>query len=796
MSTPLGSSQFFVTERVEEGQSLRFEDGDSASLSFTPASTGNTQTFTISLWLKRANLTAGYILRASEFYLYYTSDNALNYYDYRSGADGVILKTNAVYRDASAWYHIVLASDRTQSTAADRVKLYVNNEQITSFATETYPTTSEDSYFNNSANTHYLGGTTSNYFDGYIANFAFIDGQQLDPTSFGKYDGTLWKPKSDADIQSLTFGTNGFFLNFSDSADIGADTSGNGNDWTPTNLASTDVVLDGPYNGGNFCVVNPLTKSSGGALQQGNLLIPFGGTYPSTVMGSMGVSSGKWYWEIRFTGGAYTNGHAAGIATPEMANRNIDPYATTNPYNHYYDSRGYFYNSGTNTSASTFAPNDIIGFALDIDNDQISYYKNGTLVGSAQSIETGQTWMPFHKNSSFTSLVQRANFGQDSSFNGTVTPQGNTDDNGLGDFYYAPPSGFLSLNTANMPEPSITAPDEYFDTLTWSKTGADNSNITLTGLSFQPDLIWAKGRSNAMSHQIADAVRGTGKSLSSDSTNGDSTNDADGYVSSFNSDGFTASAGSVDNFYFNYLNGYTYVAWNWLAGGTAVSNTDGSITSQVSANPTAGFSIVSWTQGTAGTDTVGHGLGVKPAMVIHKRRSSSSSWSVWHKDMDANPDNYYMTLDSTASKAGSTGWESPTTTTLTPYIGSSGETWITYCFAEVEGFSAIGSYTGNGSTDGPMVFTGMRPAWVMIKSSSVSTTQWMIWDNKRDTYNLSTNALRPNTSAVETTGFDIDILSNGFKVRDTGTETSLNQSSGTYIYIAFSEAALKYANAR
>jgi len=479
-----------------------------------------------------------------------------------------------------------------------------------------------------------------------------------------------------------------------------------------------------------------------------------------------------------------------------MANRNIDPYATTNPYNHYYDSRGYFYNSGTNTSASTFAPNDILGFALDIDNDQISYYKNGTLVGSAQSIETGQTWMPFHKNSSFTSLVQRANFGQDSSFNGTVTPQGNTDDNGLGDFYYAPPSGFLSLNTANMPEPSITAPDEYFDTLTWSKTGADNSNITLTGLSFQPDLIWAKGRSNAMSHQIADAVRGTGKSLSSDSTNGDSTNDADGYVSSFNSDGFTASAGSVDNFYFNYLNGYTYVAWNWLAGGTAVSNTDGSITSQVSANPTAGFSIVSWTQGTAGTDTVGHGLGVKPAMVIHKRRSSSSSWSVWHKDMDANPDNYYMTLDSTASKAGSTGWESPTTTTLTPYIGSSGETWITYCFAEVEGFSAIGSYTGNGSTDGPMVFTGMRPAWVMIKSSSVSTTQWMIWDNKRDTYNLSTNALRPNTSAVETTGFDIDILSNGFKVRDTGTETSLNQSSGTYIYIAFSEAALKYANAR
>jgi len=808
MSTPLGSSQFFVTERVEEGQSLRFEDGDSASLSFTPASTGNTQTFTISLWLKRANLTAGYILRASEFYLYYTSDNALNYYDYRSGADGVILKTNAVYRDASAWYHIVLASDRTQSTAADRVKLYVNNEQITSFATETYPTTSEDSYFNNSANTHYLGGTTSNYFDGYIANFAFIDGQQLDPTSFGKYDGTLWKPKSDADIQSLTFGTNGFFLNFSDSADIGADTSGNGNDWTPTNLASTDVVLDGPYNGGNFCVVNPLTKSSGGALQQGNLLIPFGGTYPSTVMGSMGVSSGKWYWEIRFTGGAYNNGHAAGIATPEMANRNIDPYATTNPYNHYYDSRGYFYNSGTNTSASTFAPNDIIGFALDIDNDEISYYKNGTLVGSAQSIETGQTWMPFHKNSSFTALTQRANFGQDSSFNGTVTPQGNTDDNGLGDFYYAPPSGYLALNTANMPTPTITAPDEYFNTVLW--TGDGTSSRGITGVGFQADFNWVKSRSSTAAHLLHDSVRGSDADglipLTSQSTAAESTFDATwhsnfGSLDSLDSDGFTVTDGSLAGGY--NTSGTSYVAWNWLAGGTAVSNTDGSITSQVSANPTAGFSIVSYTGGGSAGDTVGHGLSSAPEMIIVKDRGVSNNWPVYHAYNTSAPETDSLFLNKADATLDLPYWNdtAPSASVFTLgvnlIVNDSGHNFIAYCFHSVEGYSKIGTYESNNSTNGPFVYCGFRPAWILMKDADRNSMTWVMFDNKRGPINPNDESLAANSASAEPydSASDIDFLSNGFKLRG-GSSSWNNYQTETYIFVAFAEDPFKYANAK
>lgn len=790
----------YATGAAETGQSLRFEDGDSAYLSWTPASAGDRQTYTISAWVKRGNLgTSQNIFSAGTTgpigNLIFDTTDQIRYYESNSAITAAEYQhTNAVFRDVGAWYHVVVAVDTTQSTYADRVKIYVNNElqSVTVTNQNTVIGLSASLSFNK-AEKHSIGAlayNTTGFMDGYLANVCFIDGTALDPTSFGEYQTgtTLWKPK---DVSGLTFGTNGFFLNFSDSADIGADTSGNGNDWTPSNLAATDVVLDGPYNGGNFCVVNHLTKSSGGALQEGNLKIPFGGTYPSTVMGSMGVSSGKWYWEILFTGGAYNNGHAAGIATPEMANRNIDPYATTSPYNHYYDSRGLFYNSGTNTSASTFAPNDIIGFALDIDNDEISYYKNGTLVGSAQSIETGQTWMPFHKNSSFTALTQSVNFGQDSSFAGQKTPQGNTDDNGLGDFYYAPPSGgFLALNTANMSEPDILLPDEYHKALLYTGNGSTQS---ITGLGWQPDFVWIKNRSEVYSHQLFDPIRGATYRLSTDGIFAEAA-DPD-TLTSFDSDGFSTG----DDFKTN-KNTNGYVAWNWLLdNSTGSSNTDGDITSTVAVNTTSKVSVLTYT-GTGSANSVGHGLGVKPDFVIIKKRNASgTNWYVYNS-IDGYTKQLTMEDESASATTANKMSAEPTSTVLnlstSDAVNGSGNSYVAWCFAEVEGFCSVGKYTGNGSTNGTMVFTGMRPAFVLVKSTSLSTTQWLIWDNKRDTYNLSTNALRPNVDSAESTGFDIDILSNGFKVRDTGTETSLNQSSASYLFLAFSEAALKYANAR
>ena len=817
MSTPLGSSQFFFNPALETGQSLRFDDDDSPYLTWTPASAGNRKTWTWSGWVKRGNLSSyQHIFNAgnpSPSYdaLRFSNTDELEFFNGASTSS--YFKTNAKYRDVGAWYHIVVAQDTTQATSTDRIKIYVNGEQVTSFSSSTYPAQNSD-FFINSNVLHKLANiSVSGYsypYDGYLANVCFIDGTALDPTSFGEYKTgtTLWKPKSDTAIQSLTFGTNGFFLNFSDSADIGADTSGNGNDWTPTNLASTDVVLDGPYTGGNFCVVSPLTKSSGGALQEGNLLIPFGGTYPSTVMGSMGVSSGKWYWEIRFTGGAYTNGHAAGIATPEMANRNIDPYATTNPYNHYYDSRGYFYNSGTNTSASTFAPNDIIGFALDIDNDEISYYKNGTLVGSAQSIETGQTWMPFHKNSSFTALTQRANFGQDSSFNGTVTPQGNTDDNGLGDFYYAPPSGYLALNTANMPTPTITAPDEYFNTVLW--TGDGTSSRGITGVGFQADFNWVKSRSSTAAHLLHDSVRGSDADglipLTSQSTAAESTFDATwhsnfGSLDSLDSDGFTVTDGSLAGGY--NTSGTSYVAWNWLAGGTAVSNTDGSITSQVSANPTAGFSIVSYTGGGSAGDTVGHGLSSAPEMIIVKDRGVSNNWPVYHAYNTSAPETDSLFLNKADATLDLPYWNdtAPSASVFTLgvnlIVNDSGHNFIAYCFHSVEGYSKIGTYESNNSTNGPFVYCGFRPAWILMKDADRNSMTWVMFDNKRGPINPNDESLAANSASAEPydSASDIDFLSNGFKLRG-GSSSWNNYQTETYIFVAFAEDPFKYANAK
>jgi hypothetical protein len=363
------------------------------------------------------------------------------------------------------------------------------------------------------------------------------------------------------------YGTNGFYLSFADSAAIGDDLSGNGNDWTANNLVATDVLLDSPTQ--NWATVNPLTKSSGGALQDGNLVIPFGGTYPSNVLGTVGVSTGKWYWEVGFAGGTSANGHACGVATSGWANRNSDPDSTnlssSGVYHHYIDSRSWFDNNSVDTANSTtFAAGDIIGIALDCENDEVSFYKNNVLVGSAQSLESNQTWFPFHKNSSFTALTQTVEFGQ-------------------GNFTYTPPTDFLPLNTANLPDPVIDpaqddVPADYFNTVLYS---GNNGTQSITGVGFSPDWLWIKVRNEVNSHYLFDQIRGADQALFSDSTSNEIDYSATGRMTSFDSDGFTVEYSSSTG---TNASGDTYVAWNWLAGNGTASNTDGSITSTVSVN--------------------------------------------------------------------------------------------------------------------------------------------------------------------------------------------------------------------
>jgi len=333
-----------------------------------------------------------------------------------------------------------------------------------------------------------------------------------------------------------------------------------------------------------------------------------------------------------------------------------------------------------------------------------------------------------------------------------------------------------------MPYSTIDKPSKYFNTLTY--TGNSSYPRSITGVGFQPDWVWIKNRSSAsFGHSLTDAVRGANNILLSESTGAEFANANN--VNAFASDGFTL--GNTNYSGYSNQNAENYVAWNWLGANTTVSNTAGSITSTVSANTTSGFSIVSYT-GTGANATVGHGLGVAPRMIIFKTRSGVSDWGVYHESMT---NTKRILLNSTGASGNFTWGGSPTSSVFyvnnDGLVNGSGSTYIAYCFAEVKGYSKFGSYTGNGSTDGTFVYTGFKPAYVMIKVSSNSGDGWFIFDNKRTTYNVMSTFLLANSSAADETNTNrnIDFLSNGFKLRNS--DTSLNYSAYTYIYMAFAE---------
>ena len=341
----------------------------------------------------------------------------------------------------------------------------------------------------------------------------------------------------------------------------------------------------------------------------------------------------------------------------------------------------------------------------------------------------------------------------------------------------------------------LDKPSNYFLTKLYTGNGGTLVN---TGVNFRPDLVWIKSRTQANSHVWFDAIRtfAGGKEIQSNNTGSEGASDSAGYgyISAVSSDGFTAQAGTTAGDYTN-VSSQNYVAWNWLASNTTASNSNGSITSTVSANTTSGFSIVSYTGNVTSGATVGHGLGTTPAVIIVKKRSGSDGWVVYHHRNTSAPETEYLRLDTTTATADNLGeWNdtAPSPTVFT--IGNSGRTndngatYIAYCFAEKKGFSKFGSYTGNGNADGTFVYTGFKPAWVMVKRYDGTGQGWNIWDNKRDTFNLVDEFLIANSSNAEATGsaLNLDFLSNGFKFR--GTDGGSNTSGSEYVYMAFAES--------
>jgi hypothetical protein len=584
----VGVSGFYP---VTINDSLRFEDGSSAYLNRTPASAGNLTTWTWSGWVKRGNLINGTLFSGGSASAITTNwiafiDDSLAF----SVADGTYyLQSTAVYRDPSAFYHVVAVYDSGNSTSSNRMKLYVNGVQITSFSASIYPTQNYAGYING-ANGNYLGVRASYgdlYFDGYLSDIYFIDGQALDPTSFGEEKDGTWIPKS----YSGSYGTNGFNLEFNGNSN---DTSGNGNNWTANNISAHDYVPDTPTN--NFAVLNrnlPDSHFNTDQLSEGNLFYnegeaPNDGDGRPTA--TFSVTSGKWYWEvqvpsqqnsraIRFTrtdniGKGNVTLHGSGFTS---ANSVVGIDLTD-------DTIDQVDKAGTHTqhasSLTGMANNDIFGFSVDLDGGTFQMYRNGSAYGSSYNLDDLADWQTNGMTptaSGDTYMAYRFNFGQDSTFSwrndrlaatkmttAWVTLQVSC--HRLGGILRCVPQTFQPLRLWMGLSISIRC---LF-------TGDDSADRAIT-VGFQPDLTWQKGRNIAGNHVLIDQVRGATKVLSSDTTAAEDTVDSGNGIVATSTGIEVSETGDWSSIN---RSGRTIAAWNWKAGGTAVSNTDGSITSQ------------------------------------------------------------------------------------------------------------------------------------------------------------------------------------------------------------------------
>jgi len=793
---------------------------DSGYLKFTPSSAGNRQTWTFSCWMKQSGTilnsqgdmailnagTSGH--HADRFRLYFHTQQL------RSSSNEANYNVSAnLYRDPSAWMHIVWKLTGNVSYQ------YVNGVLITNESVSGNVAINNDVEHTMGV---YGGYETASRFKGYLAEVVFIDGTALNPTSFASEKNGVWIPD---DVSELTFGNQGYHLNFANASAPGNDVSGNNNDWTNVSLATHDQTLDSPTFGGsssgNFATLNPTAQQNGSTLtrsadlSEGNLFqfLDAAQSGPTGTMGFNTTSGGKWYWEVGITN--FKAGCIVGIVN-ELWNLDAEfgynsPSSPTGA-----DQCGVYIDNGKisqggsgdgsnfTSYGSQLSAGDVVGVAVDVDNAKIWFSVNGTFInsgnpaggsnagrGSGGTITTAmdfsKTWFPCVGNwSASTGTGITYNFGQEGTFSGTETAGGNADANGFGNFFTAPPSGFLALCTGNLPvadaiDPAQTDdnfPQKLFGSKLYTGTGG---NRAISGLGFAPDVVWGKSRSNAENHFLADTSHGTGKDIIPDLAAAQQTENG---VTAFGTDGW--SMGSVYN-----ANNYTYGSWSWrLNGGTEVSNSDGGIASTVQVDPSGGFSLVRYS-GTGSASTVGHGLSSAPTWIFAKRYDASASWVIYTTFMTAH---YYMTIDAGAMGDDAALWNDTNSTSSVFSVGT-GVTNVgamtAFCWANVEGYIKSGSYEGNGNANGTFVYTGFRPAFIICKSID-SGTSYQLFDDKRVGFNVDNNSVLVDTNDAEATTDMIDILSNGFKFR-ISTDPNIAE---TYIYLAIAKNPFKYATAR
>ena len=753
------------TDNGTIANSLIFNNGDSPRLNRTPSGTGTSRRiYTLSFWAKPSVSSTvsdeRYIINAGS---YGNDDGIVFKYPDRTmqfwinGTSTANLKTNRTFEDSSKFYHILVAVDTTQSTASDRVKIYVDGDQITSFSVENYPSQNYDGNWGNAVLTNVgSSGSPNRYYNGYLAEVNYVDGTALTPDTFGLTDTSTgrWIPKA---LTGITYGTNGFRLQFGSSSALGDDTSGNENDFSVTNLVAGDQTTDSPTQ--NFNTLG--SAFSGVTLSQGNLTVNTGtsGSYIQAVgQPAFGVATGKWYWEVKVTtvgkglygwkdDGSQGGSQANQGATSASGNLSTGSSGSFSAGSWFIDM-----DYDTEVNYTTVSTNDVLMFAIDLDNGKGYCGKNGTFFNSADPANGTGSIGGCHRanginkfypcaNRLDTASVGEFNFGQRS-------------------FAYTPPTGFLPLQQDNLPE-------------------------TAKGVS---GLVWIKNRDASSNHSLQDSSRGSTQMLYPDLTSQQYTV-TDG-VQKFLKGGFQMEDDTLIN-----TSGNSYVSWNWVAnGGTTATNNDGSITSTVQVNTTAGFSIVRWTGG-GSAGTVGHGLSQTPEWMFYKRTNATGDgWVTYHKDQDASPANGSMQIQSDGTYgADSTLWNNTAPTSSVISIGTYGmqssEERTAWVWHGIEGFSKFGKYVGTGFADGPFVYLGFRPAFVCIKRLTAGY-HWTAKDIARDPINPMTKDLKWNLTAADSVDANnaVDFLSNGFKIR-TGSSggTNYNGSGATHIYMAWAE---------
>ena len=767
----------------EIDQSIRFNNDDTAYMTRTPSSAGSLTTWTASFWFKRCSITEIQVLWAAgtsgiNEIRFSNSTNTI-YYDFSNL--GVYPASTLVLRDPSAWYNLVTVFDTTNATASERLRCFLNGERVTLSTTLALNANSQW----NSNVLHTIGISSysvPNYypFDGYMAEINFIDGTALDATSFGETNSNgVWVPIE----YTGSYGTNGFYITGETASDLGEDFSGNGNDFTSSGLTTADQMLDTPTD--NYSIFNPVASCnvSGQPLtiSDGNLRTSAGGTLNAIeAITQIGPSSGKWYAEFTLN------------AAPQLTNQypvigviaaDLNITSGNNIGNSTF--RGYVPNGNTQGTGSgaygdTFTTNDVIGCAIDLDNQKIWWSKNGTFQNSGDPAAG--------TNAAFTNLTAGLFYRFCISHAGSTATDVTGNFGQTGGFTYTPPTGFNALSTANLDDPTIADPSAHFQTTVYTGNGTAIGSGGLEvnqseNSTFQPDFVWIKNRTTGGNeHDLYDAVRGATKVIFSSTTGAEAT--VSEGLASFDTDGFTVgNRGEVNT------SGNSMVAWQWKANGAGSSNTDGTISSTVSADTTSGFSIVTYVGNSTSGATVGHGLGAVPKMMILKDRDVGENWVIYHDVLGPTKFMYFTT---NAAFTVSNRWNNtaPTSSVFTlgneTQVNATGRDYVVYCFAEVEGFSKFGSYTGNGSANGPFIYTGFAPEFIMVKSSSNSGTNWDILDATRETFNTRGNQLLANSSATKASNdHECDFLSNGFKWRDGS--GSNNGSGYTIIYMAFAK---------